>query len=67
MSKQEYHQLTNKHNKFSQEVADRINKDFPGTANASGGICWILKEYWDKCVAEVLEIQKVRKKDTKKK
>ena len=62
MAKQEYYKFTHKHNKISRRVADNINKDFPGTATVSDGVCWILQEYWDKCVAEVSEIHKAKKK-----
>ena len=35
--------------KFSQGVADNINKDYPGSAIVENNLCYITNEYWQYC------------------
>jgi len=35
--------------KFSQSVADHINKDFPGVAIVKNNCCFVDNRYWEKC------------------
>ena len=35
--------------KFSEEIADNINKDFPGSATVENNCCYIKDEYWESC------------------
>ena len=43
------YQLTKRDATFSQETADRINKDYPGAATVLDGKCFVEDEYWEYC------------------
>ena len=38
-----------KFREFSQEVADNINKDYPGSAIVKDNCCFVTDEYWEFC------------------
>ncbi len=48
--------------KFAKAVADKINKDFPGTATTVNGYCFITGLHWASCKAYVQHYCKIKGK-----